>query len=513
MKQEMEQVFGNDYVSFRDKVKARIGEDRARRYGEITAVLALAEYRLEQVRDDCDFGITCLLDYDALFGKKQATRAVFSVLAPVLWAATRTKYAFRKKAEIRTAFSDAFLFSRRYAAVRKRVDEKQGCTALMTFLDAVKIETRSTKELIRESLRLDAGRVKPVWLPRFSVAGGKLQRELADYYRLIHRDTYGTEPVTDAEWDAVLPRLRDAFTRRTAWLTKRLGKENLRLYLTVNQYHLRDLMIIRACRNAGIPTLQQEHHAMEFIRLPFDPERPMQRFSLVNHYGFWSRTEMAFHRKVFRYDNLLDPPEENRYLVTGNTEVSYEQALAYQRQYPTQRKLTYMTTGIEAETLSPEALEAYEKWRWALFAGLREFSRKQGIPVCLRYTPFREMYFREREIPTLKEWGFTISDSVPENLMEDLCTSMAVMSSTSSVLATARLFGKMIFRVEDVSIRYIHVDDSVHEVRIADLPELTIPENAGTGPIDPAGFFDMDRLIRMLDEAGNDYPKQTGDGQ
>ena len=43
---QREPVFGNDYVSFREKVQARIGEERARRYRDSEAVLALAEYRL-----------------------------------------------------------------------------------------------------------------------------------------------------------------------------------------------------------------------------------------------------------------------------------------------------------------------------------------------------------------------------------------------------------------------------------------------------------------------------------
>ena len=84
--------------------------------------------------------------------------------------------------------------------------------------------------------------------------------------------------------------------------------------------------------------------------------------------------------------------------------------------------------------------------------------------------------------------------------MEDICSSMAVMSSASSVLATARLMGKIIYRVEDMEIPFFHVDDRVHEVTPDGIADLVIPEDSGNMPdrIDPAGFFDIERVLTAL---------------
>jgi hypothetical protein len=72
------------------------------------------------------------------------------------------------------------------------------------------------------------------------------------------------------------------------------------------------------------------------------------------------------------------------------------------------------------------------------------------------------------------------------------------MSSTSSVLSTARLFGKMVFRVQDwePEYSYVHVDDEVHEVTPEDIPNILIPEGLeNTVPeIDPEGIFDINRI-------------------
>ena len=135
-----------------------------------------------------------------------------------------------------------------------------------------------------------------------------------------------------------------------------------------------------------------------------------------------------------------------------------------------------------------------------MFKGLRELGERQHITICLRYTPYRETYFREKEIPTLKSWGFVISESVPENLMEDMCSSLAVMSSTSSVLGTARPLGKMIYRVQYMDLRVVHIDDTVHEVTPETIRDIVIPEGEENKPhdIDRESFFSVDRLIAGL---------------
>ena len=502
MNENKSQVPGYETLTARERIENRIGKKLALKYRDIEALLALLDYRFKkgvERDDDLEFGLIWVFFFDTLHGKKAVSRIIAAVLSPVQWCATRVKYAFRKKAEKRLAFSNTFLWSRRYPIVRNQIEEKTGCTAVLSFYDTIKRSSPNAKEMLHDTLCLNSGSVRPVYIPRYSVAGAELQRTVTEFYRLLFRK-FHREEVAEEALDEALARLRQAYEKRVAYLTKRLKKEDLKIFITINQYNLRDLLLIHACKNAGIPTMELEHHAMEFARTRFDPEHPQQRLSFVSHYGYWSATERLFHEKVFRYDSLLYPPEENRFLVSGNAEISYQQAAAYQEKYPAQRKLTYMTNGIEADTLSSEVLEKYEKWRWAVFAGLRELARKQNIQVCLRYTPFREKYFREKEIPTLKEWGFQISASVPENLMEDICSSMAVMSSASSVLATARLMGKIIYRVEDMEIPFFHVDDRVHEVTPDGIADLVIPEDSGNMPdrIDPAGFFDIERVLTAL---------------
>ena len=56
--------------------------------------------------------------------------------------------------------------SKRYPVVREQIEGKCGCTAAMTFRDTIRIEIPGMKDMVRESLRMDDGSAKPVFLPR-----------------------------------------------------------------------------------------------------------------------------------------------------------------------------------------------------------------------------------------------------------------------------------------------------------------------------------------------------------
>ena len=462
--------------SAREKLEERLGRDLAEKYRGIEGLLALINSRAEASAGDPEEALQRLFALDTLRGKKAVSRMVLGILTPVLWGLTGAKYRAVPKAGTRLVYSNTFLSSVRYPAAREQIEKEFGCTALVTFLDTLKPGSRDSS--LRKILDLEQGKVRPVFFRDWSVCGGALRRAAVRYCFLL----YGREGSRDRDGlDRALKRLERAYRKRTERLEKRLGKEDITLYTTVNQYNLRDLLIIHACKNLGVRTLQQEHHTIQFCQDQFDEDRPKPRLSFAGEYGFWNRTELLFHRKVYRFDSMLYPEEEIRMLVTGNPEMVYEQAEKYRQAYPPERKLTYMTAILE-NWEDPEIRDAYLKWRWDIYKGLKELSERQRLVINIRYRPFSEQEFREKEIPVLKEWGFRISESLPENMMEDLCSSSVIMSATSSVLSTARLFGKMTFRVEDLSFRNPLMEKEVHDVSVEKIPEIVIPEGIENAP-------------------------------
>lgn len=473
----------------RAKLEARLGKDLAEKYRGIEAPLALIDSRMEVSAGEVGNGLQRLFVFDTLQGKKAVSRAVLGLAATVLWAATKLKYLGVKKAEKRLVYSPTFLTSTRYPAAREQIEQTYGCTSLVTFLDTLKLGYRDGG--LKKILRLDQGKVRPVFLGDWSVCGGGLRRAAVRYAGTAYGAGENREALEQA-----LCALEKAYTKRVKRLEKRLGKENLTLYTTVNQYNLRDLLVIHACKNLGVRTLQQEHHTIQFCQDQFDENRAKPRLSFAGEYGFWNRMELEFHRKVYFFDSMLYPAEEVRMHVTGNPEMVFEQAEHYRQAYPPERKLTYMTAILE-NWQDPEIRESYLKWRWDIYKGLKELAERQHIIINIRYRPFSEQEFREKEIPVLKEWGFRISESLPENLMEDLCSSSVIMSATSSVLSTARLFGKLTYRVEDLSFRNRLMDTEVHDVSVAEIPGIVIPEGIENTPqeIDREGTFNIRNLF------------------
>lgn len=466
---------------------------QAEEFPNIKALLALIDYRMEDAAGNLQYGLSRLFLHDTLYGKKAATRALAGLLTPVLWLLSKARNRAVKKADPRLAFSNTFLQSSRYAKTREAVEKATGCTAILTFTDLLKRENPDQQINLKASLKPERHNVRPIYFRGAGIIGGKLQKAVIRYCEL----KFASKETSDAEIEKALQHLETAYRNRLSRVTDCLRREGCALYLTVNQYNMRDLLIIYACHELGIRTFQQEHHATQFNREVYDENHPVTRLSFVGEYGFWSKSEQLFHEKVYHYESFFYRPEEIRFRVTGNPEMDREDAEKTRRQYPPERKLTLMLASMQDYELEGKR-DAYEQWRMDIFRGLKELSEKQRIVVNIRYTPNKELDLRKKEAPILKAFGFRISESVPANLMEDLCSSVAIMSSTSSVLSTARLFGKMVFRVQDwePEYSYVHVDDEFHEVTPEDIPNILIPEGLeNTVPeIDPEGIFDINRI-------------------
>ena len=481
-----------------DRVEEILGKDLLDEFRNIEALLDLIDYRMVDAADNYRYAYLRLFLHDTLHGKKAATKAVTSAISPILWLLSKWKHRKTPKADPRLLFSNTFLLSARYPAAREAIEKDVGCTAILTFTDMLKLEGKNQQLNLKASLKPEMHKAKPIFFRGGSIIGGKLQKAVMAYGEAV----YGPAGAKDRQAvRKAMQNLQKAYLDRVEKIESCLRKEDCALYMTVNQFNLRDLLIIHACKNLGIRTMQQEHFALQFSWLPYSEENKMDRLSFVGEYGFWNEAERVFQEKVYRYVSPLYRLEEIRFRVTGNPEISREKAEELRKKYPPERKLTLMLASHQDYELEG-IRDQYVDWRWKIFKGLKELKDRQNITVCVRYTPGKEQEFREKEEPVLKEWGFKISESVPGNLMEDLLTSCAIMSSTSSVMSTARLFGKPVYRVEDFHYPYVHVDDEVHEVKPEEIPDIIIPEGLeNTVPeIDLDGIFDVSRIMDHWDQ-------------
>lgn len=488
----------------REGVIKFVGQGNYEKYKDIFPLLTLLQYRVE-----CETNISNIMQRiswgDMLipcglpFWKSSLHLLGSFSLYSYLYIATLFRQRPLNPQSPVAIFSNTFVNSKRYPVVKKQFSECYGFQTVVAACDSLQWGEGSLKQGLLRSLRGNYGTYRPVFLWQMTVTGRKLREATADWCQFLLK--YQTEGLIDkVQMDQLLETLQREYIKRKELLKKRLKGKNIEAYITVNQYNLRDVLLIHACQEIGIRTIQLEHHAAQFSRNNYSEEKKMPRYAFAQEYCVWNESERLFHKKVFEYENILGNDKDLKFRTVGNIEMTYEQAYEVAKKYQVERRITFMTSALENEALdTKEQIAAVKKWRWEIFYGLKALMERQHIIVRIRYTPSREMQFRSEEIPELKKWGFEISESVPENLMEDICCSMAIMATTSTVLSTARAFGRMTFRVEDPAVDYIKVDPGLFDICLKDIPKIVFPSVESIGKLNPEDFFQADKLLQNTD--------------
>lgn len=404
------------------------------------------------------------------------------------------RYRYPQKKQINALFSNTFLYSKRYAATCDEMNRRYNYRGIQAACDGGQVYP--PQKSIQNSFARNHGNSRPIMLFSDSVAGKKLKKVIWEWCVYMGQVRWGEAQPDKEKTERLLALLEKAYTERKKLITKALKKADLSVFVTVNQYNLRDVLIIDACHDLGIRTVQQAHHAWQFSRFNYSEDHPIPSTNFVKEIGFWSDEERRFYQKVFAHTNPVYKKEDWVFSVTGTTELTYEAAQHAVTLYKPERRLTFMTAALEAYDLdTEEQLREMKKWRWAIYRGLRKLAAEQDITIRVRYTPWQESEFRREEIPILQKWGFEISESLPSNLMEDMCTSIAVMSSTSTVLATAKMLGRIVYRVEDPAVTYVQIDPAIHDVKIAEIENIRLPEDFVPQVAPPDAFFMVEKLL------------------
>lgn len=495
--------------SARANIKALIGEDLFQKYESLVPLLALLDYR---TRNEIDFTYVMqrvssddfLYYYDAPFYRRIVQSCLAVMLYGWLWIKTALRPKPKTSSDKRPVFSGTFVHSKRYPAARQAIEETYGLKSIVAVCDALARSELSKKSNLLLSLKGNVGNCRPIFFAGFTVEGKQLKRAAEKWCRVYFDLREGTVPGS-AAMDAMLAELNRAYFKRLAKLKKSLSRHRIDAYITVNQYNLRDLLWIHACYDLGIRTIQLEHHVMQFSRINFSEEEKMVRYSFTQEFCFWSTAEMLFHKKVFRYENMMKENQELKFRTVGNVEIAYKQACSLIQKYPTERRITYMTSALEAVELDTEEQQtSVREWHWRIYRALKELKERQQIAVRVRYNPWCEQELLQEEAPILREWGFEISESTPESLMDDFCSSTAILASTSSVLATAMDLGRLTYRFNDPAVlSYIRVDPRLNDIQLEDIPNLVFPQNWAPAPLDPDCFFSAEK---MLAPGGESFP-------
>lgn len=488
-----------DCIKFEKKIFQLIGENRIEQYRDIYPLILLTVF-YTQMCSSLNQTYEGIIQGDFInfkqtsFLRAKIKEMVFCVVYALLRMTHFSKgTSFKKNAKV--CFSNTLLNSPRYLSIRKEYNETYGYQAIVAVSDAVLPGSEKLKTRIVHSLRSDRETGEIIFAGKETIAGKKLRKYLYEWCGLLLK-CKNDLPVCEHDIDFLLKELSAEYSRRKKIVTRILRKKEILAYITVSQDNIRDLIIIDVCNELGIRTVQLEHGALQFSRINFSEENKFLIHAFAQEYGLWSESEKQFRRKAVRYENVFGKNEDLRLRTVGNPEISYQSALENIEKYPEKRRIVFISdTDIDYFQYEADEIQSIMEWRWSIFDALKILSKRQNIEICIRYRPYCELEIREKEIPILKKWGFKISPSIPENLMEDICSSMVVMSTTSSVLSTARCLGKIVVRVEDPGMTYVKVDPQIIDVQVEDIENLSFPENLQKRQLDPNDFFNGNKLL------------------
>lgn len=484
----------------RESVINIIGKKRYEEYKELFPLFVLCQYRtlvandLESLIANVQYGDEFVPNGVGLYKRVLHVLGKCFLFPVILLKGCRKSTCSEYNLKM-IVVSNTFVNSERYPSTRKVLDATCGYRAILTMRDVIQNGHGSIKQALLKSLKGNRGNYRPIVMVASSVSGTRLKYYTRKWCEIVY-EYKNSGVVSEEKIDEILPILKVVYTRRLKRIKKILRNNAIEMYATVNQYNLRDVLLIQACNEMGIRTVQMEHHVMQFSRKNFSENKQIHRYSFAQEYYMWNDSDKKFHEKVFCVDNILEEDSEIKRKVMGNLELTYEDACAAQEKYKMERRITFMTFAIdEVDLNTEEQIKQVKEWRWKIFCGLKELGEKQNVKIRIRYKPYSEMNFREEEIPVLREWGFEISESVPECLLEDICSSMAVMSTTSTVMATARVFDRIVYRIEDPAVSYIKVDPKIIEVKVDDIANIVLPSDR-VGNLDREDFFMAERLFQ-----------------
>ena len=467
-------------------VENLLGEKALQQYSDIFPVLSLIFYdATNRYPKTKSFDMLFNYDEEDMDLPKGVMRKLFTPLHRKELA-NRRKSAEKLPDKAAVMLSHTFVHNLRYTKTLAEIKKHCDVTHFLSECDTRIIVNRSGVKFIPSSFT-----VKPVmW--QGSISGAKLKDAVVAVERyfldiIARGDTCeGCFAETQQLFDA----LRTEYTARIQLLTETLKKHKITKYITINQYNLRDVMIITALRKLGIPTQQMEHHSSQCI-YPADQKLPILRFAYTDSFCCWSESDLHFHKTFMEYQPMFGQQVE--LCAVGNPEISFENASAEYAKYPAKNQIVYMMSAIineKDEALVQSDFEMQQK----IFAQLAQLGEKTGCDVLVRFPPAINPRMQSLCTPVAEQLGLKISRSSNASLMEDMCTSRVMFGTVSSVMSTAVIMGRKVYRISDV--KPLFTEKEITVVKIDDISKISDDWAPYPLPLEKNRFIDYNLLLK-----------------
>ena len=282
---------------------------------------------------------------------------------------------------------------------------------------------------------------------------------------------------TDSQKEAerLFSMLKKHAGKRIDFLYKKLKKNRVTQFITINQYNLRDVLTVMACRKAGIVTKELSHYS--YCITPVDQSKRSTYYEgklfFTDEGCVWNISEKKWYEKyVSVNENIFG--DSIRISCVGCPEITRDHFNKLVSKIHKQNSLIYFVPSVEYidgdYQTSMDIRKDYFKEVYVL-------SERLGVKVYVRYHPCEPQDNINREKDLLSDYNFIVCPPGREKLNEFLCESKIAITCKSSVAIIAHLFGCKVYNIIFGDEQYDYMGMDFENIKLGDIESIELPES------------------------------------
>lgn len=481
------------------KINEFIGEEYVEKYSDIMPIIRVIVYHLDVGKKDALF-----YPYNNFYLNRWSIKVIiYRIFGMLIYFMSIIYNLFTQNSESDvTLISDTLMYIDRYNDFVDEVIKNGTGQAILT-------QGASSKYF----LELLHGKKNKYFSKRkinfgISVTGRNLNEKVEMVYdlfsELCQKQLMCTEKKELVEH--ALDELQVAANKRVHVIEKKVKKNKIKLFLTINQLYLNEALLIMACRKAGVWTKEISHFSECVVPISNDKRHTYfdnnytTNVMFVNESCQWNENEIGFYRKYRESTNIYN---ENIILTAvGCPEITIQSGKAVALK---QKKENIIMLVIPSELdylgaeyryiVTEETKTLLYKKREKLYEQIWKVATKFNMKVYVRYHPTEHCQYIENERELLSRYGF-ILQTTRQELFEYLAKSRVVFGK-GSLLVAANIFGCETYaiRISDEKYDFCGMDISV--VSVEQISQIDIYKEERLNCIKEELCINIDKVLRI----------------
>ena len=262
--------------------------------------------------------------------------------------------------------------------------------------------------------------------------------------------------------------------KRVLFLIRKFKKHQIKQFITINQYNLRDVITIMACRKIGIISKELSHYS--YCITPIDhnlntSEFYKDKFFYTNECYVWNEAEKQWYENYVKiYNNIFG--DRIRIIVSGCPEITYKHFKYIASKKDKKNSIVFFVPSVEY--IEGDYYNSMEIRR-LYFGEILKLSKRLGCKVYVRYHPSEPNDNIKMEANIISKYGFEVCTNDKDRLNECLCESVIAITCKSSVASIAHIFGCKVYNIVFNEEQYDYMGIDIENVKLNEISYIDYP--------------------------------------